>query len=58
MEINNMRNQNTKTNADVLFLNFYIGLTVNIRETKYMEVGSHRGKMANEDFTVGIYMKN
>ena len=41
-------------NADVL-LNVYkdIGLAVNTRKTKYMEIECHRSKMTNEHITVG-----
>ena len=53
----NLIGDDTKTikrNADVL-LNAHKGidLTVNIGETQYMEVGRHRGMIANEHITVG-----
>jgi hypothetical protein len=42
-------------NADVL-LNAYmdIGLAVNTGKTKYMEIGRHRGMIANEHIRIGI----
>ena len=45
-------------NADVL-LNACkdIGLAVNIRKTKYMEIGCHRGVIANEHIKIVIPVK-
>ena len=44
----------TERNADVL-LNACkdIGLAVNTGKTKYMEIGRHRGRIANEHFKIG-----
>ena len=45
----------TERNADVLLNSCKnIGLAVNKRVTKYMEVGRHRGMMTNEHITTGI----
>ena len=43
-------------NADVLLHSCKeIGLGVNIGKAKFMEVGHHRGRMANEHITVDSY---
>ena len=34
-----------------------IGLTVNIGKTKYMEIGHHRGIIANVHIKIGIKIK-
>ena len=41
-------------NADVLFNACKdIGLAVNTRKTKYMEIGNHQGKIPNEPIRIG-----
>ena len=41
-------------NTDVLLKDYkYICLAVNTRKTKYMEIGRHRGVMANEHIRLG-----
>ena len=40
-------------NADVLNACKDIGLAVNIGKTKYMEIGSHRGVIANSHIKIG-----
>ena len=47
-----LTNRTIQRNPDVL-LNGYIGLAVNTGKTKYMEVGRHRGVIANEHIRIG-----